>query len=193
MPKTFNTAPEAEAWLRANPMRECEAKSRYNKTYYVRFNPKTNTFQDTIFDKWTNLGNLKRPPYTVIPEADRTMTINGKQYREGDKYYGDIKNLYGCDIRTFKYQTGYRIIHIPDELADKPQKEPKTLTLEEVTLAELGELHYINPISLEIYDVVGKFVRDIKAYDHFKAHVDNGGKLYATREDAELGKVRGWK
>lgn len=190
----FDTAAEAEAWLRANPMRELWS---YREMYKVRYCPKKEDFEAI----WPDGGNqwmgyalsFTNDPYTVIPQANKTITINGKQYREGDILAGSAgwapnglivelvpdPNKVAC--------RAYKIECIPDELADKP-KEPKTLTLEEVD----GErtVHVLHPVDNDFLSYSGEL---LETYYALKAHLDNGGNLYSSREDAELGKALGWK
>lgn len=184
MPKTFNTAEEAETWLRANPMREIQEFDQGDK---FRFNPETNEIECN-WKAWgadfnTICGGLF--PYTVVEE--KTITINGKQYREGDIIDGtytaqhELKRCHVEIVDVYCHSLDLKILHIPDELADKP-KEPKTLTWEEFEKENDG--WYLHPISGRPMHVGGVL---IATYYALKAHLDNGGKLYATREDAQLG------
>ena len=192
MPKTFNTAKEAEAWLRANPMREVfdsyDYKNRFNDSEgYIEFlNKLTNEWCKDI------QGIVqKNAPYTVIPQADKTITIDGKQYREGDVIDGtytaqhELKKCHVEIVDVYCHSLDLKILHIPDELADKP--EPKTLTLEELTGD--SKVCLIHPITGDLSE---RRTSSFGGYDIIHNHASRGHKLYASRDDAERGKALGW-
>lgn len=186
-PTVFRTAKEAEAWLRANPMRGVKGKK-----YKYRFNDSRDYIEVFYCREWTKADAFDlQAPYTVIP--DKTITINGKQYREGDIANINASECKGCTVKVldhYAHNYDLEFIHIPDELADKPQ-EPKTLTFEEAQ--SVDEIWVIRPYDGYIFNWLCQGEWGFTDYYTLKAHVDNGGHLYASEADAELGKARGWK
>lgn len=200
MPKTFNDADEAEAWLRANPMREL-----YNKDVdRVRFNPSNKDLEfcyrgtnswEVLFDGL----NDYYAPYTVVEE--KTITINGKACKEGDMLHSVLPEGApighyvpdGIILKVWKEDGVFfhQIFHIPDEPADKPE-EPKTLTFDSVGKVDVW---YIEPltgsINYETPDML-KVCFNLRDYYALKAHVADGHKLYASKKDAERAKALGW-
>lgn len=138
------------------------------------------------------------PPYTV-EKTGNTITLDGTVYKEGDVIprfgllpHGIILEIAKKDIDPRGHDV--KFLHIPDEVADKPApKEPKTLTVEEAM--DVDSFYWLNPFELKPSEVTmprcigAKKTAMIKAC---RAHVADGHKLYATREDAELGEELGW-
>lgn len=136
---------------------------------------------------------VKYAPYTVI-KTGNTITIDGVTYREGDALPLGSMVPEGLTITVTKgnylwHDAVCRILHIPDDVADKPEpKEPRTLTWDE--FKEVKQCYVIDPL-YETFRYVNGCTFDEAIV--LKFHYDNGGKLYPTEQDAELGKARGWK
>ena len=187
-PTVFHTAKDAEKWLIANPMRVLLDNSEDK----WRFNPKKDRLElfDTTDDDWIFSGDLHDTysPYTVIPA--KTITINGKQYRVGDRLPTGCKDsdYYRSGVVLKSWLENHilqkEILHIPDELADKP-KEPKTLTEAQIKEAINDKLYFVNPLN--------DSVDTMRHWADKAAAIVLGLSLYATEADAKLGKARGWK
>lgn len=164
----LNTKEEAEAWFEKHPngvLRNC---------------------QGVVCAKYKFNGFAS--PYTV-EKTGNTITRNGVVYTEGDIADDWLKPFAGCVVEIVKGRSvayNLKILHIPDEVADKPApKEPKTLTLEEVIESDVWIIH---PLTKELMCI---YPKPVNHYYALKAHVADGHNLYPTCEDAELGKARG--
>ena len=172
-PIILTTKEEAEAWFEKHP-------------------------DGVVVDATGDEIKIKEIPFTnhepfTVEKTGNTITINGTVFKEGDDCRRTPTCLKGCIVEVIESPSGdyydLKILHIPDEVADKPEpKEPKTLTLEELTNQSI--IWLINPLTKVIHKYLGCYPT-FETFYALKAHVADGHKLYATPEDAELGKELG--
>jgi hypothetical protein len=168
----LTTADEALAYAKAHP--DCVLHDKQGNT--VRLDDLLKN-EDIFIEAYA--------PYTVI-KTGNTITIGKHTYSEGDY-------IYTVDLAGYRLPSGLtfeglnstgvlKLLHIPDEVADKPApKKPKTITLE--NFMDGVDAWFINGANK-----VPCRLNPLSIIDSYAAYGLNGqGKdLYPTPEDAQL-------